>query len=190
MRSSYGAQQQHMTVPMNSLTRPRPDRLSATVLGHSGIAFSGARTRHSKELLPPGQPLISLHFAPLPPQPARHPFSSSHNKTRTRDVFPQYRTPAFPSSLLQPLFLGPASPQFPPPLGITLSPLKHFFPHRSFANIQTRLFPLLRPTISPRTALPEFPPQGLTLFSLKHFFSNTIATNRLPLPDGLYVARK
>jgi hypothetical protein len=48
MRSSYGVQQQHMTVPTNSLTPPRPDHLSVTVLGHSGSSVFPTRTRLSK----------------------------------------------------------------------------------------------------------------------------------------------
>ena len=185
MRSSYGAQQQHMTVPTNSLTlsKARPP------LGH------GARPLRQLSLCPPAlasprcttarAASLSLHFAPLSVPQTRHryPFSSSHNRTRTRDAFPQSPPPAFPSSLSNHFSSNPPSPDFHH-RGFTPSP-QPLFSNRPSSNLHPA-FPA--PTTSPRTALQQFPPQGLTLFSLNHFFSNTIATDRLPLPDGPFVA--
>ena len=155
----------HGARPLRQLSLSRP---------HPG--FHGA--------LPLGQPL-SMHFGShlRSPDPAPLPLLFPTQQDPYPRRLPPTATPGSSLIYLQPLFLEHAISGSPPP---GLHPSPRHFSRTGPPPISTQGFPA--PTTSPRTALQQFPPKGLTLFSLNHFFSNTIATNRLPLPDGPFVA--
>ena len=132
--------------------------------------------------LPPGQPLVSVHSSQLHPRPPAP--SLSHTSGAVPEMPPpNFHVRLLPPRLVEAPSLWPASPNF----------------HRRRTSPSTsQPFFSSSPASNPHAALPAtqfssnsprpIASQGLTLFSLKHFFSNTIATDRLPLPDGPFVA--
>ncbi len=163
---------------LNSFTPPRPKRLSATMLGHSGIASPGARARRSKQLQCQAAPHL-LPSCPASAQP-RHRFSSSRHKTQSSDLSP-ISTQAFPSPLLT-TFPQARLPPIPTTAGHhPLSPQALFvdslrqYPNPAFPSSPSNDFSSGQPS-------PNFNRRANPL-PLKHFFSNTIATSGLPLAN-------
>ena len=114
--ASYGAQQQHMMSPRNSLTPPRPDHLSATVLGHSG---SLSALRRSALATPwSTTPGTAFHLPALcPPRPDPPATASLPHTTRpVPATAPQSSNPGFSLLSSDHISSGSRLAQFPPPL--------------------------------------------------------------------------
>ena len=171
-----------MLGPMNSLMRPRPDRLSAAVLGQSRFAFSLARTRHCKKLIAPGSFSSScpLPYPIPPPRPLlfltqQDPVLRHLLNTEPR-LFPPSSPTTFPQARLPPISTTAQLHPLPAQLLSLEKPFRQF-PPPAFPSPLSDHFSCSSP---PRTLTPRLNPLLLNQFFLEHDCNRPVALANWP----------